>query len=165
MRWDQIDLGAQLWSLPKEAVKAGRAHDVPLSVAAMGLLEELPQFDGPYVFSTTSGKKPISGFSKAKSKVDQQILKSRRESDLQAEEMPRWTVHDLRRTAATHMAAQNVPPHVLAALLNHSPGQTMGISAIYIRHRFLEERREAVEAWGEYLLGLVEAPGVHRVAG
>ena len=73
-----------------------------------------------------------------------------------ATEMEHWTVHDLRCSAATHMAAANVSPHVLSSLLGHSPGRTMGISAVYIRHRYLEERRQALEAWANHVLDLVK---------
>jgi hypothetical protein len=43
-----------------------------------------------------------------------------------------------------------------ATILHHSPGRTLGISAIYIRHRYLAERREALEAWAEHVLELVQ---------
>jgi integrase len=163
MRWRDLDLTVGLWTLPKETVKSGRIHDVPLAPAAVELLESLPRFEkGDHVFTTTSGTKGIGGFSKAKSGLDQALLAARRKAAVERGEdpekvqpPPRWTIHDLRRTAATHMAKANVPPHVLAAILNHSPGRTLGISAIYIRHRYLAERREALEAWAEHLLELV----------
>jgi len=145
MRWQDVDLGAALWTLPQEATKAGRIHDVPLSQAALELLENLPRFDGPFLFTSTGGKRPVSGFSKAKKALDEKINV----------EAP-WRIHDLRRSAATHMAKTNVPPHVLAAILNHSPGTAQGITAIYNRFRYLEERREALEAWGEHLLSLTQ---------
>lgn len=149
MTWGDVDEGEALWTLPR--TKAGRAHDVPLSGPALEILEGLPRFEGAYVFTTTSGKKPLAGWSKLKARLDR-ALKA------QGADVKRWTLHDLRRTAATRMAAMNVPPHVLAAILNHSPGRTMGISAVYIRHRYLAERREALAAWGAHVLELVEAP-------
>jgi integrase len=165
MRWRDVDLDAALWTLPKEAVKAARAHDVPLAPAVVELLEALPRFDkGDYVLTTESGEKPVNGFSKAKKRLDAAIVKARKDgAEKRGEDTasfgspPRWTMHDLRRTAATHMARANVPPHVLAALLNHTPGRTLGISAIYIRHRYLAERREALENWADYVCGLVKS--------
>jgi integrase len=68
-----------------------------------------------------------------------------------------WRVHDLRRTAATMMAKAGVAPHVLAAILNHTPGSNQGVTMIYNRFRYLEERRAALEQWGAYVVKLSEA--------
>ncbi|MDA2927999.1 integrase arm-type DNA-binding domain-containing protein [Acidobacteria bacterium AH-259-G07] len=164
MNWEDVNLEADLWTLPSTATKAGRVHDVPLSLAALEILESLPRFAGPYIFTTTGGEKPINGFSKAKARMDAEILRRRQEATEKAGLEPsqvkgigNWTIHDIRRTAATDMAKAGVPPHVLAALLNHTPGRTMGISAIYIRHRYAEERRQALETWAEYVISLTKA--------
>ena len=149
MRWQDVDMDHAMWTLPAEATKPGRVHDVPLPAVAMKLLEGLPRFEnGPFIFTTTGGAKPISGWSKAKLRLDAKIINGSKES------LAGWTLHDLRRTAATHMAAAEVPPHVLSALLNHSAGSTQGVLSIYNRFRYTEERRKALEAWGEYVTGL-----------
>lgn len=151
MRWQDVDLESAMWMLPREVVKAGRAHDVPLSTAAVELLQRIPHFrQGNYVFTTTSGLKAINGFQKAKNKLDKKILEHRQEP------LPDWTVHDLRRTVATNLAQRNVPPHVLSSLLNHSPGKLQGITSVYNRYRYTEERREALEKWGAFVLALAE---------
>jgi hypothetical protein len=56
------------------------------------------------------------------------------------------------------MAQANVPPHVLSALLNHSPGKIQGITAVYNRFRYMDERREALQKWAEHVLKLAETP-------
>lgn len=171
MRWPDVDLEKAVWTLPAEQTKSGRTHDVQLSRAAIELLTALPRFkyvdddgeehDGEFVWTTTSGQKPISGFSKQKERIDTEILERRRvaakRAGLDADKMKNltdWTVHDLRRTAATHMAEANVPPHVLAAILNHTAGSTMGVTSIYNRFRYTEERRTALEAWATFVLSL-----------
>jgi len=151
MRWQDVDLKAALWTLPQEATKAGRVHDVPLSHAAIKILENLPRFDGPFLFTSKSGERPVSGFSKAKATLDEKILEHRHKS------LASWTIHDLRRTAATSMAEAGVPPHVLSAILNHSPGTAQGVTAIYNRFRYVEERREALETWAGYVASLTKA--------
>ena len=151
LRWHDMDLEAGLWTMAAGHTKSGRIHDVPLSGPVLGILESIGRFEGDYVFTTTSGQKPINGFSKSKARLEE----ARRKLNPAAAEMADWRVHDLRRTAATHMAKANVPPHVLAAILGHSPGRTMGISAVYIRHRYLEERRQVLEEWGDYVVALV----------
>ena len=155
LRWQDLDLEAGLWTMKADKTKSGRIHDVPLSDQVLDILRNMGRFEGGFAFSTTSGQRPISGFSKAKVRLGDVMLAARRETDPDATEMEHWTVHDLRRTAATHMAGANVPPHVLSAILGHSPGRTMGISAVYIRHQYLDERRAALEAWGAYVLDLV----------
>src|SRR5262249_19643944 len=126
---------------------------------AIAILQSLSRFTkGDYVWTTTAGAKHISGFSKAKVRIDREILKSRIElakrtsNDVEKEKnIPQQTLHDLRRTATTHMAKANVPIHVLKAILNHSPGSAQGVTAIYNRFQYLEERRSALNAWAKTL--------------
>jgi len=155
MRWKDTDLGKAIWTLPAEATKAGRIHDVPLSKEAVDILKNLPRFVNGHVWTTTSGAKAINGFSKQKDAIDAAVTAKRKESGIE-NDMEAWTVHDLRRTAATHMAKAGVPPHVLAAILNHAPGSTQGVTSIYNRFRYTEERRIALQAWSEYVLSLRE---------
>ena len=140
MRWEDLNTTKKLWTLPAEQTKPGRIHDVPLSAPMLDLLKAMPRFAGPFVFSYLSGKKPINSFSRCKSDLDATIA------------LAGWTTHDFRRTAASWMAQSGIPPHVLSALLNHSPGTVMGVTAIYNRFRYLEERREALEAWAQHVL-------------
>lgn len=147
MRWDDVDLKKALWNLPAEQTKPGRIHDVPLSAPALELLRSLPRFDGPHVFSTTSGARPISGFSKMRTALDAKTKAIG----------AAWRLHDLRRTAATHMAKVGVAPHVLSALLNHTPGSTQGVTSIYNRFRYIEERRAALTLWSEHVMELAKS--------
>jgi integrase len=75
-RWSEIDLKSKVWTIPAERMKADAAHVVPLAEDAIEVLEILPRFtNGDYVFSTTFGKKPVNGFSKAKDRIDELMLK------------------------------------------------------------------------------------------
>lgn len=62
-----------------------------------------------------------------------------------------WTLHDLRRTCATNLAALGVPVHVTEKLLNHVSGTTSGIVAVYQRHAYMDEMRDAMERWELHL--------------
>jgi integrase len=146
MRWQDVDLERALWTLSAEQTKAGRVHDVPLSTAALAILNSLPRFEGAHVFTTGNGAKPINSFSKLATRLEEAMGKTQ----------AAFVLHDIRRTAATHLAKMGTPPHVLAALLNHSPGSAQGVTAIYNRFRYVEERREALEAWAEHVLKLAE---------
>jgi len=65
--------------------------------------------------------------------------------------MPHWTLHDLRRTAASGMAAIGIPPHVIEAALNHKSGTIRGVAAVYNRYRYEAEKRQALDAWARRL--------------
>ncbi len=68
-----------------------------------------------------------------------------------------WTLHDLRRTFATNLAALNVPPHVVEKLLNHATGTISGVAAIYNRYQFMDEMRQAVNLWEKKLSTILTA--------
>ena len=148
MTWGEVDLALAKWTLAGERVKNAREHIVPLSPQAMRLLESLPRIGGAkgYVF-TTSGEKPVDGFSRAKNRIDAAMLAEARRLD-PAAEIPHWTFHDSRRSAASGMAALKVLPHVIEATLNHSSGVIKGVAAVYNKHKYEDEKRAALEAWG-----------------
>jgi integrase len=150
MRWCDLDLEGRLWVVPGEMNKAGRRHEVPLSDLAMEIMEGLPRIGDGLVFPArkVGSANPVSGFSKIKTRLER------------VSSVENWRVHDLRRTAASGMARLGHPPHVVAAVLNHSPGSTMGITAVYNRHRYTDEKRAALDAWGrevERIIGRGEA--------
>jgi hypothetical protein len=58
-----------------------------------------------------------------------------------------WRLHDLRRTVATNMAVMKVPPHIIEAVLNHKTGIVSGVAAVYNRHAYYDEKREALSQW------------------
>ena len=91
------------WLIPSARYKGKHDHLVPLSGAARDVLAAIPMIgDRGWVF-TSNGKVPISGFSKFKRQFDASVLQELREHDPQAV-LPRWTTHDLRRTARSLMS-------------------------------------------------------------
>lgn len=163
--WDefQLDGPAPCWIIPKERAKNNQTHVVPLSPAVVSILRELPRLKSKrgYVLTTT-GETPISGFSKAKAALDLEMLTiARREAvergeDISGITLAKWRIHDLRRTAASGMAALGQPVHVVEAVLNHRSGAIKGVAAIYNRHDYLEEKRRALSAWANFVMGIVE---------
>lgn len=67
---------------------------------------------------------------------------------------PPWTLHDLRRTAASGMASLGTAPHVIEAVLNHRSGVIRGVAAVYNRCRYEPEKRVALDLWGAYVAAL-----------
>jgi integrase len=150
MRWSEIDIDKQTWTIPRERAKSDRAHVVHLPAPAIEIIEALPR-TGELVFSAT-GTTAVSGYSRAKVRIDK--LMTAASGDPEAEIAP-WILHDLRRTATTGMAGLGIAPHVVDKILNHSAGTIRGVAAVYNRHAYLDERKAALEAWGRRLMTLV----------
>src|ERR671938_1600879 len=94
------------------------------------------------VFSV-DGRRVFQGYGKAKAKLDR------------LSGVPDWTLHDLRRTVVSGMARLGVAPHVADKILNHQSGTISGVAAVYQRHEFLQERREALNMWGTFIGSLL----------
>lgn len=138
-----------LWHLAAPRTKNARAHDVPLSAAAQTVLARVPRIAGqPGYLFTTTGTTPVSGFAKGREHLARAMAEVAAEERGHPVEIAHWTFHDLRRTAATGMARLGVPVRVTEAVLNHVSGTGGGIVAVYQRHDFAEEKREALETWG-----------------
>ena len=161
MTWGEFDFEKRVWTLPRERSKNDKAHDLALSALVLEIIAELPYLSDTLVFST-NGRNPVSGFSRAKSRLDAFMDGLRREEGGNAIEP--WILHDLRRTAATGMAGLGVAPHVVDKILNHTSGTIRGVAAIYNRHEYLAERAAALEAWAAYVEGLIRpAPATNVI--
>jgi integrase len=139
--WDEFDLDGRIWLLPNVRTKNAKPHIVHLSDQSMAVLEQLPRL-GEFVFSV-SGSRPFSSFSWAKRELDK------------ISGVKDWRLHDLRRTCVSGMARLGVPPHVADRILNHQSGTISGVAAIYQRHDFMAERKEALDCWGVHVEGIV----------
>ncbi|OSP53816.1 site-specific integrase [Pseudoruegeria sp. SK021] len=151
------ELRGDLWHLSADRTKNGRAHDVPLSEAVRGVLDAVERIEGrPGFIFTTTGKTPVSGFFKARAHLAEAMERIAEQERGEAVEIPRWTFHDLRRTAATGMARLGIPVRVTEAVLNHVSGTGGGIVGVYQRHDYADEKRNALEAWSRFVIGLTE---------
>jgi integrase len=156
-RWNEVDVAARTWTIPKERSKNKREHVIPLSDAAMAIVAQLPRVgDNPdgFMFSTTR-KTPISGWSNVKDRLDTAIHEAAQKDDPKAGPLPHWTFHDLRRTLATNMQKLGVKLEVTEAVLNHVSGSRAGIVGIYQRHDYADEKRAALSVWADRLETIV----------
>jgi integrase len=153
----EAEIRGDLWHLSSDRTKNGRAHDVPLSEVARDVLAGVERIDGKAgLIFTTTGATPVSGFFKARAHLHAGMERIAAKERGEAVEIPRWTFHDLRRTAATGMARLGIPVRVTEAVLNHVSGTGGGIVGVYQRHDYADEKRQALEAWGRQVLTLVE---------
>jgi integrase len=155
VEWAELDLKSRTWRMPREKAKNDRGHEIQLSDAALEVLNSIPSLGSDLIFTTT-GETSVSGFSRAKERLDAAMFAAKREElGAKCASIPPWRLHDLRRTAATGMARLNFPPHVVDKVLNHVSGTIRGVAAVYNRFEYLEERRAALEAWGRHVGRLI----------
>lgn len=163
--WNEFDLRGKVWVIPKERAKNGKAHVVPLSPSVASLIKGLPKVksDSGFLFTTT-GETSVSGYSKAKTKLDAKMLEIAQKQAIERGEKPddatvtEWRLHDLRRTGASGMAALRHPVQVVEAVLNHKSGSIKGVAAVYNRHDYANEKRAALDEWAAHVMSVVSAP-------
>lgn len=141
MRWSEIDLDHQTWTIPSARTKNGKEHIVALSALAVEVLSAVAKAPGrDLLFSAASG------FGRVKRQLDAAM----------GDHVVPWVLHDLRRTATTIMARLGIAPHVADRVLNHTSGTISGVAAVYNRFEYLDERRNALEALGRFIGLLVQ---------
>jgi integrase len=144
LRWGELSEDGNSITIPCSRTKNGRPHVVPLAPTAREILAGVPRFEGCQLVFSTNGLRPISGWSKAKRRLDAAMGAT-----------PPWRIHDLRRTVVTDMAELGVRPDVIEMVVNHISGHRGGVAGIYNRSELLTERRAALERWSAHVAGLV----------
>lgn len=139
-RRNEFDLPNRLWRLPASRMKAGAPHEVPLSDLALSIIKELPQ-EGPYLFRAKRNVTHISGFSRAKRRLDATMG-----------DTPPFVIHDLRRTVRTRLSQLRVRYEVAELVIGHGK---KGLARVYDQHEYRDEIREALDLWGRELANIV----------
>jgi integrase len=146
LAWSELDLDAGLWRLPSERNKSGRPFEIPLSAPVIETLRTLPRI-GPMVFAP-DGRRPMT--------LHHLIVRVRRDAGLLDVRL-----HDLRRTLRTGLAELGVSFEVAERVLNHA---MPGLQAVYNRHSYITEKRNALALWAEHVLSLAERREARVVA-
>jgi len=139
--WEEIDLTQRTWTIPGARTKNAKAHVVHLSNQSIAVLKRVSRL-GSLVFSLGRAK-PFQTFSRSKRTLDHLCG------------VTQWRLHDLRRTCVSGMARLGIAPHVADKVLNHQSGTIAGVAAVYQRHEFFTERKEALERWGAHVATIV----------
>lgn len=136
--WGEFDLPGKLWTIPAERMKAGREHRVPLSPAALRVLEAMQKVQTrDFVFPGGKPEKPLSNMALL------QLLKRMDRPDL--------TAHGFRSTFRDWAAeTTNFPRDVAEMALAHAIGDK--VEAAYRRGDLFDKRRKLMEAWAAYCL-------------
>ncbi len=147
--WKELDRDNLMWTVPGARAKNGKASTVPLNELALEELDSIAKSKKwpkrGLVFSVT-GKTPVSGFSRAKRRLDTVITKLNKKEELEP-----WRNHDLRRTLATGLQRLGVRFEVTEAVLNHVSGSRSGVAGIYQQHDWGPEKRAAMDAWAAHI--------------
>jgi integrase len=145
LRWEWIDRNSNTISLPAVITKNSRPHTFPYGTLTVRSFETIPKLGDALFPARGNSDTCFYGWSKCK-----------RALDTKCKTQP-WTLHDLRRTFATNLAALNVAPHVVEKLLNYATGTISGIAAIYNKFQYVDEMRAAIAAWETRLASLLKS--------
>lgn len=162
LRWNELDRAAALWTLPADRAKNDQRHMVPLAPAVVVILDDIAgaeHWPSSGLLLTTNGRSPVSGFSRAKDRLDMAMAEREAErahgESRESRPIEPWRTHDLRRTLATGMQQLGVRFEVTEAVLNHVSGSRSGVAGVYQRHSWAEEKRVALLAWADRVAELV----------
>ena len=143
--WTEFDLTDAWWTIPAHKAKNGNTHRVPLSKLALKILQQIKveSGDSKWLFPAPNSDKHITPES-----IDHAI---RRSGDA-FKNIKHFTPHDLRRTAASSMTSIGISRLVVSKILNHVENS---VTAIYDRHSYDKEKKQAMETWGAKLRDII----------
>lgn len=135
MHWNEIN--GNLWTIPSERSKNGRENRVYLTDLALSLLPDTED----YVFPASRGAHGPLYVNTLSHHLSHHVKPAHLG-------LPRWTPHDLRRTAATGLASLGCSDEIIDEVQNH---KKRGIIRTYNRYRYDKEKQEWLTRWAEYL--------------
>lgn len=134
--WNEWDMGAWVWTVPKAHSKGGEKIIRPVPEAMRPFIQELHE------------ENKSTGLFLGELKGSEAVSQWGRTLYKRFDHAEPWTLHDLRRTLATHLNNMGIAPHVVEQLLGHS---MPGVMAIYNRSVYLPEKLDALNKWCERL--------------
>jgi integrase len=153
MAWSELDLEQGTWTIPARRSKNHRAHTLPLSSLALRIIRSVSHLVGRDTLFGDRADSGLTGWARPKAALDARL----------GDKVKPWTLHDLRRSCATHMADLGVQPHIIEQLLNHHSGHKAGPAGIYNRSSYEREVKAALALWSDHVRTLVEG-GERRLA-
>ena len=158
--WHNVDFDQRTWSIEEGDTKSRREHLVPLSSMAIEVLEALKgelavarsyrhepvPYKGPWLFPSQHWD--------SEDHIDPKAITRAMSRNRPHWGLPHFKVHDLRRTLRSSMHPLGVQPVVARRILNH---KLEGMDEIYDKYKYLDEKRDALEKWGEKVRAIVSA--------
>lgn len=153
-KWSEFDLQQGIWSLRPTRTKMKLAIEIPLAPHVLNWLQEVKVFacSSEFLFPARRLIRKKNGVSRSNrfGHVSPDTLNVALKR-LPREGMEHFTVHDMRRTARTHMAALGVDRFVAERALNHKVREVEGI---YNKYDYFEDRKAALAVWSQMLSAL-----------
>lgn len=145
--WAEIDLRTKLWTIPADRSKAKHIHVVPLSQAAIDILERakaLPSAGGPYVFPSPSDPEKH---------LDPHAITRAIARICERRELPPGSPHDFRRSGATTLTGERYGQRrfIVGKVLGHTSHEGSAVTSVYDRNEYLAEKRIALAAWAQHI--------------
>ncbi len=146
------EVDKEWWTIPKERAKNKEEHRVYLTPLAQRLLLKLIC---PWYFPSPDLESPIGRPALSHVLTKQPKDKEGKITRQQYLGLPRWTPHDLRRTAATKLSELGCPDEIIDAILNHVK---KGVIGVYNRNKYDKEKKKWLLKWAKHLEVLVSTP-------
>lgn len=140
-RWEHVDFEHAEWHVPAEHSKTGRPHIVFLPRQAVALFRELQILAGESALV-------LPGRGSLSKPFAQNAINSALKVALAGQNVPAFTIHDLRRTASTLLHENGWPSDVVEKALNHT---IQGVRGVYNRAEYETQRREMLQFWADYV--------------
>jgi len=174
MRRSEIDANARVWNPPPSSANK-EAPELPLFTALEELLDSISNKEGDFVFkgralrrhgprvtvASADDDKPINSFAAIKDKLDAAIRAARKTAAAKrggdaakVKPMPEWDLQrDVRRTVRTRLGELGVSDEIAGLVMGHD---RQGIKAVYDHSKRREEKRRALELWGQALARILD---------
>ena len=152
-KWEHIDFDSRIWLIPETKADSATGHSremvVYMSDQVMEIFKELKAIAGnePFVFV---GRK--SG-----THISHNAFNTAQKSALALTDLPPFTVHDLRRTASTHLNEQGFKSDAIEACLNHT---AKGVRGVYNKAKYKKERTEMMQKWSNHIFSVIYEPNL-----
>jgi integrase len=149
----EINTDKRWLEVPKARYKGRRDHIVPIADEVWSIIDTLPIWPGNdyFIFSTRDGSVPVSGFSKAKLRLDEGALKLMKADDPEAK-LVYYRIHDFRVTCETRLANLGFNQEIRDAVLGHAKP---GLQKTYNKHGYFNEKMAALTAYTKHLMDIV----------
>lgn len=143
LRWDEIDCLEQIINLPSSRTKNKLPHIIPINNSVLEIIKNNPRLHEIYLFPATDNMGPlkVDGFSQAITRLLKQI------------NIEKFTPRDLRRTFKTLAGKAGISKDIRDRLQNHSLQDVSSLH--YDKYDYLNEKREAMSTWNDYLMNIV----------
>lgn len=144
-RWEHVDFDQAEWHIPAEHAKTGKPHIVYLSKQALALFQELKLLAGGSALVMPGRGSLTKPFA-------HNAINTALKVSLRGQDIPAFTVHDLRRTASTLLHENGWPSDVVEKAMNHTIG---GVRGVYNRAEYAAQRREMLQFWADLIEQLI----------